>query len=225
MFILFIFLSLSCSSYGPPPPNIHIAKSQLSNHKKVALTVTSSELDVKYSRADFSLLSPLAAMFGVLPFLAVLGIEEASDSKKDHSRAIIIQESTTKQYLEKLLGDNFIERIRTTNPFYIGSRHHDRPQTLITEGFDALIELRVEDLCLKRKSYSEVLEVYLLVTGKMISLHDNKIIWSQREEDLSDEVHTYDAYKDDNASILKGILEKMFHKIAVRMANDIIFSK
>jgi hypothetical protein len=218
-------MMLACSGHRPPPLNIYLSKSQIVKYKHIALRVSSSDIDVKYSREELSPLGPLAAMFGILPFLVVRGLEATSESIQDRARAKSIGEKSTRQYLETLLSGHFTERIRKANLFSIERRDEVLLPALLADDFDALIELKIEDLCLKRMPYSAVMNVLLLVTARMTDVRNGMIIWSQRETDIHEEAFTFEAYKADDARILKRIVEEMFAKIAARMANDIIYSK
>jgi len=220
-----VFMSQACGSYSPPPLNIYLSKGQVAKYKKVSLKVSSTELDVKYSRPADSPLTGLAAMIGVIPFLLSWGLDSASVSAQDQSRARTMKDEVSRPYFEKSTADSFLEVIRNADPFHIESRQDARIDQLAIDDFDGSIEMNIEDLALKRRPNTTLLNVYLVVTSKMTDVRDGKVIWIHREEDLSEEIHDLDTYKADGAKVLKAIIEKMFKKAALRTANDIIYSE
>lgn len=228
--ISFIISStLSCTS--APPTRVAITNDQLSNCNAVALHVSSSKLDVKYSR-EGGMYSGTAAL-GVASALLVslLGMATAFTadalikSSKDSKSTEGVRKAFDDNYFERLLGDYFIENIRKANSFKINYSEHTNYKALSDKGYNAIIELNIDELSLKRAGVTDKLNIYIHVLGKMVDLQNESAIWSQHEAFMSDEEYTLDEYKENEGKILREAIDKALKKIAFSLACNIIYSK
>jgi hypothetical protein len=189
----------------------------------VALNVSSSKLDVRYLReTEFS--SGVVGIFGLIPLIIGSMGESLTESSEDHNLADDLQKTVAEKYFEKLLADYFLEQFVETNHFKISCLDNKNAESAIDEGYDAVIELNIEELSLKRVWNRDRLNVYARISCKMVNLRQKKVIWDRTEDMLSDEEYTFDEYKAQNGKILKGLIDKIFRKIAYRLSSDIIYS-
>ena len=177
-FILNTFLLtslISCSS--APPSQVYVKKSQLSKIQVVALNVSSSKFDVKYSReteispGNIALMG-LAPIFGLIPLTIGSIGESLTESSEDHNLANGLQKTIAEKYFEKLLADYFLEQFKEVNLFKINYLHNKNTESVINEGYDAIIELNIEELSLKRVWNRDRLNVYTRISGKMANLNE-----------------------------------------------------
>lgn len=157
-------------------------------------------------------------------FLAAV-IEPAVKSHIDRKRTEETRESLGKPYFEKLFGDYFSEYLRRANIFRLNYSDRKPYKALVDTGYNAIIELNMEELCLKRAGQTDKLNVYVSVWGKMVDLQSEQVIWSHHEVIMNDEEHTLDEYKADRAILLRELIDKAFRKIAYRLANNFIYAK
>lgn len=225
-FILIIFiLSTMLSSCATVPLQIYVKKSQLSKFNAVVLNVSSSELDVKYSReTGQSRTSALFIFLGLAPFIIASGAEAGIESSQDRYHAEGVREAMGKYYFEKLLKDYFLGHLKKASLFKINYSDQKSHKVLKREGYDACIELKIEELSLKRAMRTDMLNVYASVWGKMVDLQKGEVIWRRHEFIMSDEKHTLEKYKAEGGEALKNLIDKLFRKIALRLASDIVYS-
>lgn len=224
-FILVSFISFTMISCATVPTQIYVKKSQLSKFNAVVLNVSSSELDVKYSRTTgISTTSCLFIVLGFAPFILASGVEAGMESSKDRHRAGDVRRTVDKYYFEKLLRDYFLEHLRKASLFKINYSDQRSHKVLKREGYDACIELKIEELSLKRGMRADMLNVYVSVWGKMVDLQKEEVIWRRHEFIMSDKRYTLEEYKAEEGKILKDLIGKLFRKIAFRLSSDIVYS-
>jgi len=216
-----IAIIVSCAAV---PKQVDFNKSRITNIKSVALQVTAKELDVRFATETgwssghliFALLAPLT-----LPI--TMGVESASENLSDQAQANEFQKDVTRKYLENLLGDNFINDIQNSKMFSIEKVVERDNKQLLKQGNDAIIEIKVEELSLKRITQNKS-RILVRASGTMIDLRQDEVIWKRIVTMVSAEEYTFEEYKADNSRLLQEQLSTTFNKLASRFSNDIIFS-
>jgi hypothetical protein len=227
--ISFIFsLTFACVS---TPKQTYLKKNQLSKLKVVALNVSSSELDVKYSRetgmsaGTGAVLMTGPFLFGLLGDIIAIATEAFIESSEDSKRSEDVKKALGKTYFEKMLGNYFLEQLRKANLFekIDYSAHNDNYKDYVDEGYDSVIRLKIEELSLKKGVYN--LKLCVKVAASMVDLRGQEVIWERLEFIMNDEEYSLDDYKADEGKLFKDSLEKVLKKLAFRLSSDIIYSK
>jgi hypothetical protein len=123
--ICFLFsLCLSCAS--APPTRIYVKRDQLSKYNAVALTVSSSELDVRYSRER------RVFFLGELEYL----MRSLADSETTGH----VKEALHENQFERMLGKYFLEQFTKSNLFkkMNYSAHDTNHKALVGEGYPSV---------------------------------------------------------------------------------------
>lgn len=234
-FIICSVLVSSCSHSLPKHTEINLQKYHLSKVDIIALSVSSSELEVIYedgSSSFFGAALILAPFLGLLPIIIGLGADGVQASKalsRDQNLADNIREAKSENiigryYFEKLLGDAFYRYLESANLFKIKFEQIENYKILWAKGYHAIITLKIEELLLMRTSQLDKLFIYMRVLAKMNDLQNDKVIWEKVEELRSDEEYTLVECKTEGGKI-KSSIDKLIDKIAFRLASDIIYSK
>jgi hypothetical protein len=137
-----------------PSKQIYLNPSHLSQVKVVALNVLSSKIDV--SQATETRLSPISGVLGMgalyiglAPAIIAMTAEGLSKSSIDSARSKGVRGALGESSFEKVLGNHFLEYLRAENLFKIDYSNTTDAKTLIQDGYDAAIELRIEELSLR----------------------------------------------------------------------------
>lgn len=214
-------LILSCAS--ATPMQVHVKKSQLYNISRIALNISCKELDVKDARYSGPSGATLLLMMlggGIIFPIAENVIEGAAD----HGYANRFEGAFNADYFSKVLGEHFLENIRKSKHFDIEYSDKKSYQLIANEGYDAVIELIIDELSLQRFNRDNY-KVYASVSANMVELKNEKVIWKRFEHRDSEEVYTLDDYQKENAKILRNVVDSLFNKIAYRLSADILYSK
>jgi hypothetical protein len=216
---LLIILILSCSF---ATKRIYPIRSEINRFSNVALQVSSEEILVKYEvDANPSDLTRFAFVVS-LPVGILVGTSEYfSRVEADEKLARQARETAAKSHCEKLLGDIFIEQVNTEKAFKSINYSNILSKTELREGgFNSLIHLKIEKLYLNRRA-GDLFKLYSSISGNMINLAKNEIIWKSQETIISDGAYSLEEYKADSGKILKDTLKKVFKKAALRFSLDI----
>lgn len=221
LFAVIISSIISCAN----PTEIYVKKSQLYKLNKVAVNVSSSELDVKYSR-ETGLSTGTSLTLMIVPLIGLMAIpaEYFAKHSEDKERTEGVRESTNKYYIEKLFSDYFLGELGKIHLFEVEYSNEKSYERLINKGYDSIIEINIDELSLTRTK-ADLLNVYVSVWGKMVNLENKKVIWRNNETIMSDEAYPLDKYQSEGGKILKHLVDKMFRKIAFRMAGYINYAK
>lgn len=206
---------------GHAAKQISLEKHRISEFHSVSLHVSSAELSIRYSAETQSVEWAFATLFSPLAGLLMYALEPAADKTLDEKRAQDF-ESIMNPY-EKILGKYFVEEMEKADVFKIRQLDKKTTPELKQDGYDACIELNIEELSLRKEPYSDKCRVHILVNGKMIDLREERLLWEKNENVLSEEEYTIDEYKE-NLGMLGQIIDRMLRKIAGRLACDIAYS-
>jgi hypothetical protein len=228
------FLLVFIASCASAPKQIYLNKDELSKINKVALSVSGVELDIRDARGSgpstgSNCIIGLGAVTICLPLICLpMVVEPAGEYAIDKEKTREFRSSLGEHSYEEMLGKHFLDQLNQANFKSVNYSNYTSHNVLIKEGYDALIHLEVAELSLKRGmlysvgSTNKKYYIYISVWGEMFDLEKGKLIWKKLEARASKEEHTLEEYKADEGEILNDILEKMFNKIAFRMAIDMI---
>ena len=226
-YTLFLFvLILSCASV---PKQIYLSKNEISKLNKVAVNVSSTELDIKYARETAIFIHETPTIVRLLLPLStiVLGsvIESSIEYDEDKEKTQEFRKSQNKYYFEMVLNDHFLEQLNNTKFYkYIVYSKNTNHKELLDIGYDILIHLKVKDLCLQRIAGNKM-QVYTCILGEMFDLEKDEVIWKREDVQISKEAYTLEEYKADEGKVLKDIIDKLFKKISFRMTIDIVYNE
>jgi hypothetical protein len=214
-----MILFLSCSF---TTKRIYPTRSEINKFSNIALQVSSEEILVKYNIEEYPLaLIHLTLVFGLPVWFLSGSAEYLSRVEADEKLARQARETTAKSYCEKLLGDIFIVQVNSEKAFKSINYSNILSKTeLRKSGFDSLIHLKIEKLYLNR-SAGDLFKLYSSVSGEMIDLAKNEIIWKSQETIISDGAYSLEEYKADSGKMLNDTLNKVFKKVALRFSLDI----
>ena len=228
LIVIIFFLSL-VSSCASVPVQTYMGKNKLSKFNKVAVNVSTTELDVKYSRETGMSIGTSASLtlFPLFGF-AVMVAEGVGKSSADRELVQDVKSNTDAIHFDNILRDYFLDNLKKANVFkmvscadFTDSKAHKK---LLDDGYDSLVELEIKELAL-RKDYADKMKVYVDVRGRMIDLKKGEIVWDRQEVVINNDAHTIESYKSGGGKILKESVDLAFKKIAARLANDFIYSR
>ena len=224
-------LSLVClvTSCGTVPQQKYFQKGSLTNMRRVAVIVSSGDLQVRQSRegqmdaGQFS----VGLLFGPLALIATEPIDWAIKSGADASQAQSLQATRPKKTIAQRLSEHFTKTLSDSRVFdsiqEIPADTKGGPLTESLSNQDALIRLRVTDVSLRPVTRDE-LSLYVEVSAEMVVLKNGKErrqLWSRQERTSSNEPHPLDFYKSQGVPML----DECLGKLANRLADDIIYAK
>lgn len=224
--VVSLILLISCASV---PQQTYMEKSKLSRFNRVAVNVSTAELDVRYSRETGMSTATGASfvLFGLFGF-AVAAAEEGGKSSSDKQLAADFKKNTESVRFDDLLCDYFLESLKNANVFkaiaktaVIDSITHKK---LLDDGYDSVIELDIKEMAL-RKDYGDKLRIHANVWGRLIDLKSGEIVWNRQEVVIGNDAHTIEAFKAGGGKLLNEAGDQVFRKIASRLANDFIYSR
>jgi len=202
-----------------------VKRDQLSKYNAVALNVSCPGLDVMYSWGGHHDGTFIACLL-LSPF-ACMAVEALIESHEDSKNTAHVKEALGEKQFERILGNYFLEEFTKANLFRKVNyySYEDNYKALIDEGYDSIIKLKIEELCLKRAGRTDKLNLHVSIVAKMVDIQNEQVIWSQHELIISDEEHTFDEYKADGAKLLKELVDKSLRKIGFRLAYNIMYTK
>lgn len=216
----FLFFILSCASYLPE--EIYLSQSDISGGNRFVLTTSSTGLDVKYHR-DNPPNFAVAAMFGLLGGVIV----EENREQKDNELREDTENISKGVNLRTQLAEYFTEEMRNANSQltvdYFDVTGQVSSQDIIQKGYDAIIELDLTELSLRKISGEEKARIYAEVWGKMTQLQNKKLVWKKREVALSAEDISVRPFTEGDKEKLMRMIEETMRETTSALAKDIVF--
>lgn len=227
-------LAVALHSCVHAPRDTYLQRGAAAKFARVALRVSSAPVRVRYygESSSHAALYVLEGSTLFLPLLAVAPAvytaETAIRSSKDEGLASGLREMTTQSYVEALLTRHFVEPFNDLPTMHVETYGNgaELPSSdeLLAEGYDAAIELDIGDLSLV-KVFTDALAVHAEVVGKMVDLKKDEVVWKRQVAATSTDPHSLDSYHAGNGLLLRNTVDRLFDMLAVKLSNDIIYSR
>jgi hypothetical protein len=231
LFTLF-FVTVSCTTPLPPEDSPFTpTASQLKQFRKVALSVSAVELKVDWKMGagvtgPFPLPLIAAPILGPLPVIvyAIVDYEVASSRGSSQRRNIESQfhgNLDNWSIIDTLFGYT-IEEMKKGAMFQVDDANGRSPQQLRTDGYDGLIEIKVERISFQREGWGDKLNIYVKGTGALLEIASGAQVWKREELVANREPHNAVEYSEAQGRLLKQELDKMLRRLSVRLVSDIV---
>lgn len=224
-FLLLLLILTSCHA-TIVKPQVDLHSNQL-RFNSVALYINSKGLMVRNITEFETLFSEDLIAVSPLIGLIASGIEHASNKSKDAAVSDTYKENLTRDYIATYIGQSFLDQINKSKIFPISLSAENNRSQLVSEGYDALIVIKIEEISILKEfiAYPDKLSVHVKAKANMINLRSGINIWNRDEMLTSDEAYSFEEYRADNSALLIKVLNSLLDKLAFRLSSYIIYSE
>jgi hypothetical protein len=229
-----LFVTVSCSTPLPSEDSPTTPKaSQLKQFRKVALSVSSVELKIDWGMGEgvpgLTLTAFAAPVLG--PLVPIVGfiVDYAVSSSRASSQNTNIESQLHGKMVNWSINDRIfrytVEEINKGAMFQVDDAHGRSQQQLSTDGYDGLIEMKIERLSFQREGWSDNLHIYVKGTGKLLEIANGSQVWKREELVATREPHSAAEYSEAQGRLLKQELDKLLRRLSVRLVSDIVYAQ
>ena len=188
-----------------------------------------SELKVRYAREEASILPAflgLAGPFiGLLPYVAGEFIDYGVRSSQDPMIKGQFQDTIQGWSISERLSRHTIEEINKGSVFHLDAAQGRQPSQFISDGYDGLIDIALDEIYFQRDGASDKLHIFLRGTGKMIELATGSVVWKREELTATHLSHSIAEYTAGRGHLLKEEIDNLLHELSFRLASDLVYAQ
>ena len=226
--LLTLICLISTTSCTTIPKPICPNKETINSIKTVAISVSCSDVGVKYFReSGWSGTTHIVSAIGIIPAIIAASAEASTEKSQDQKLVEQLPKTISREYVSMVLGNEFLSKLQEANIFrtieYTDTCNRDSRNNLSSKNYDALINLNIKELSLRGYS-GGVVRLCANVKGELITLKNGNVEWKEQEAITSDNAYQLDYYINQESENLKNAIDQILKKIAEKLANDLIYA-